>query len=172
MNFSILETTRRILSPHHELSCGWLLWRKLLVGLRERGKGRSRESGAFLLGWRGEVDARIQDFVLYDDLDPHSLDTGIVSFDGRHFGTLWEICKRKGMIVIADVHVHPGGAGQSPSDRANPMIPQRGHIALIIPEFADSPISRQDLGIYRYQGSKHWETIPPERHRAFFHIGL
>jgi hypothetical protein len=56
--------------------------------VRERGRNASRESGAFLLGHRKDGRARIVDFILYDDLDPHALDTGIVRFDGRHFGAL------------------------------------------------------------------------------------
>src|SRR5713101_1110711 len=92
MNFSIPATTRHLWAPQHELSCSWLLWRRLLTALRERGRNRSRESGAFLLGDRREGRARIEDFVLYDDLDPRCLDSGIVRLDGRYFGALWELC--------------------------------------------------------------------------------
>jgi hypothetical protein len=63
MIFYIVEITRRLLWPRHELSCSWLLWRRLLAGLRERGRGE-RESGAFLLGRREEGRARIVDLVL------------------------------------------------------------------------------------------------------------
>jgi hypothetical protein len=53
----------------------WLLWRRLIARLRERGRNETRESGAFLLGRQPpEGPARIVDFVLYDDLDPISLD--------------------------------------------------------------------------------------------------
>ena len=117
MNFSIAAIIRRLLAPRHELSCSWFLWHRLVAGLRERGRSCSRESGAFLLGYRRDGRARIVDFILYDDLDPHALDTGIVRFDGRHFGALWDICKQRGLSVIADVHVHPGASGQSDSDR-------------------------------------------------------
>ena len=172
MNFSIAETIRCLFAPRHELSCSWFLWRRLLVCLRERGRGKSRESGAFLLGHQNDQRARITDFVLYDDLDPHCLDTGIVRFDGRYFGMLWTLCKERGLVVVADIHVHPGGSQQSESDRAHPMIAQAGHLALILPHFATGPISKCQIGIYRYQGAKHWETITPAARRAFFHIGL
>lgn len=132
MNFSIAGTMRRLFAPRHELSCSWFLWRRLLARLRERGRNRSRESGAFLLGQRHCGRAQIVDFVLYDDLDPHCLDSGIVRFDGRYFSELWALCKARGLTVVADVHVHPGGSGQSDSDRAHPMISRAGHIALIL----------------------------------------
>ena len=172
MNFSIAGIIRRLLAPKHELSCSWFLWRRLLICLRERGLKKSRESGAFLLGYYNNGRTRIADFVLYDDLDPHCLDTGIVRFDGRYFGELWELCKTRGLTVVADVHVHPGGSQQSESDRAHPMISSKGHLALILPHFAARPVSKHEIGIYRYQGSKCWQTITPAARRAFLHIGL
>ncbi|MCY3965035.1 MAG: hypothetical protein OXG83_08355 [Acidobacteria bacterium] len=112
------------------------------------------------------------DFVLYDDLDPHCLDQGLVRFDGRYFGELWAICKARGVSVVADVHVHPGGAGQSTLDREHPMISLPGHLSLILPRFAARPVRRRDMGIYRYLGGKRWDTVPASERRSFFHIGL
>lgn len=172
MNYSIAATMRRRFAPQHELSCSWWLWWRLIRALRQRGRCASRESGAFLIGRNEEGRRRIVDFVLYDDLDPHCLDTGIVRFDGRHFGALWALCKARTLSVVADVHVHPGGAGQSNSDRDHPMISRAGHIALILPNFAAPPQSRAALGIYRYLGGKRWTVIPRDERRAFFHIGL
>ena len=165
MTFSNRET----MQPDHELSCSWRRWRALLAGLRARGRG-DRESGAFLLGMPGDA-ARVSSFVLYDDLDPHCLDTGIVRFDGRYLGALWDRCRREGVEVIADVHTHPLGVGQSLVDQANPMIARAGHLALIVPDFARSHVGAAEVGIYRYLGSKCWDAIPPNRRRAFFHIG-
>lgn len=172
MNFSIAGTMRRLFTPRHELSCSWFLWRRLLARLRERGRNRSCESGAFLLGRRQDGRARIVDFILYDDLDPHCLDSGVVRFDGRYFGELWALCKARGLTVVADVHVHPDGSGQSDSDRAHPMISLAGHIALVLPRFAAAPQPRRDIGVYRYEGAKCWTTVPPAGRRAFLHIGL
>jgi proteasome lid subunit RPN8/RPN11 len=141
--------------------------------LRERGRARTSESGAFLLG-RLEPGGRrrIMDYVLYDDLDPECLKSGIVRFDGRHFGALWAYCKARGLAVVADVHVHPGAADQSDSDRVHPMISQRGHIALILPNFAAPPLRPEQVGIYKYQGAKRWAVIQPSLRAEFFHIGI
>lgn len=171
MNFSILEITRRLLAPQHELSCSWFLWRRLVRDLRERGRGE-HESGAFLLGRQRLKVRRILDFVLYDDLDPNSLDTGIVRLDGRHFGKLWDLCRRRNLTVVADVHTHPCGPGQSTSDQAHPIVAQAGHIALIVPGFAQPSVRHEDVGIYVYQGERRWKAIPETRRRAFFHIGI
>ncbi len=173
MNFFSAATMRRLVAPRHELSCSWLLWRRLLIALRARGRGRTRESGAFLLGARdGDGRARIEDFVLYDDLDPNALQSGIVRFNGRYFSDLWAICEARNLAVVADVHVHPGGAGQSDSDRAYPMISRKGHVALILPDFADDPVKRRRIGIYRYEGAKQWQIIAKHARETFFHIGF
>ena len=172
MNFFNPVTMFRLFAPRHELSCSWFLWRRLKAKLRERGRHCSRESGAFLLGYREEGRARIVDFVLYDDLDPNALESGIVRIDGRYFSDLWAICKSRGLTVEADIHVHPGGSSQSHSDKDQPMISRPGHIALILPSFASGPQPRRNIGIYRYLGGKQWETVPPSVRHQFFHLSL
>ena len=172
MNFFNPAIMRRLFAPRNELSCSWFLWRRLKGKLRERGHRFYRESGAFLIGQREGNSSRIVDFVLYDDLDPHALDSGIVRFNGRYFSDLWAICKLRGLTVVADVHVHPGGSDQSDTDRDHPMISQAGHIALILPHFATGTQPRRNIGIYRYLGGKKWDSIKPSARRAFFHIGL
>ena len=68
MNFSIAATMRHLLAPQHELSVSWFLWRRLLARLRGRGQEMTRESGAFLLGYRIGVRGQLTYFVLYEDL--------------------------------------------------------------------------------------------------------
>lgn len=172
MNFSIPRIMFRLCAPQHKLACSWALWCHLLAALRRRGNGATRESGAFLLGERRNGRARISAFALYDDLDPGSLDTGIVRFDGRYYDALWQLCRERGMAVVADVHTHPADSYQSGSDRDNPMISRAGHVALIIPNFAAPQVRRSRIGIYEYQGGKAWRAITPGERAAFFHIGL
>jgi hypothetical protein len=75
MNFSIAQIIARLWAPRHEISCSWFLWQRLCARLRERGRNATRESGAFLLAARANDRTRITDFILYDDLDPHALDS-------------------------------------------------------------------------------------------------
>lgn len=169
MNSFTAPTTPRPARP--ALTCSALLWRQLLVALRERGHRGQRESGAFLLGQPADQHARICAFTPYDDLDPHCLDRGIVHFDGRYYGALWQHCQRSRLSVVADVHTHPFGAQQSPSDRAHPMIATAGHIALILPRFAmDAALRREEIGMYRYLGSGRWYSVPPRDRSGFLEI--
>lgn len=142
--------------PSPALVCDASLW---AGGVRELGRrtlNRSRESGAFLLGSDDGRGKRILEFVFYDDIDPHALDTGIVVFAGNRLPVLWEHCRARGYRVVADIHVHPGGYGQSASDRADPVMPRAGHIALILPHFADRQTLPGSIGMYEYLGNGDW----------------
>lgn len=135
-----------------------LRWAGLVRTLRARGAGK-RESGAFLLGRRKPHHGRVLDYRMYDDLDPHALDSGAIDFHAAGFSTLWAYCRVNDLEVLADVHTHPGGAArQSGIDRRNPMMPIRGHVAIILPHFANiSSWSLSRAGIYEYQGNYEWQ---------------
>jgi len=126
--------------------------------LHRRTLSSHRESGAFLIG-ETHNDGRpkvIREFVYYDDIDPHALDIGIVKFDGNKLPLLWEICRARGYGVVADVHVHPGGYGQSRSDQADPVMPRAGHFAFILPDFAARSVTPGGIGQYEYLGNGRW----------------
>jgi proteasome lid subunit RPN8/RPN11 len=154
MPFSILRSMRELIFPSRHLNCRRSLWLDTLALLRERGRG-DRESGGFLLGRRINGVRVIEFFLPYDDVDPSAL-RGIILFDGSKMDVVWELCRRKGLEVVADVHTHPGGFGQSQTDRDNPMIPEIGHVALIVPNFADGAYLPGDIGIYEYRGRRQW----------------
>jgi proteasome lid subunit RPN8/RPN11 len=147
------------------------LWKEGLEELRQRTQG-VHESGAFLLGSKENSRRRITRFAYYDDLDPCSLDTGIVVFDGSGYGPLWQLCRETGLTVVADVHVHAGVARQSYADRDNPMIALPGHIAIILPEFAKRIFWQHEVGIYEYEGQHRWRNWSGTQANKFFHIGI
>lgn len=160
MSFFNPGTTSR--APQPRLRIGPSLWEELLQGLRARGGG-VRESGAFLLGTGEAAERSVTRFVLYDDLDPDCLNEGYVRFDGRYYGQLWEFCGRDAVSVVADVHTHPYGPGQSHSDKTHPMVCIPGHIALIVPNYAQGPVSATDIGVYVYRGRHRWRAYRGRR---------
>jgi len=132
-------------------------WRTLVRELARRGHGE-RESGAFLLERVGDASRRVSGCVYFDDIDPDALN-GAISIRGEKFVRLWEICKERGMRVIADVHTHPGsGVQQSPIDAANPMIAKRGHVAIILPHFAQRDAIPANAGVHVYAGDRSWRS--------------
>ncbi|WP_115559842.1 hypothetical protein [Xanthomonas arboricola] len=142
-------------APLLELRQG--LWEELLTHLRRQGGG-VRESGAFLLGKKTEALRTVTAFLPYEQLQVDALHNDYVSLNAASFAKLWELCGRKGLSVVADVHTHRFGAGQSRSDRENPMIALRGHVALIVPNFAQGGGGPQGVGMYVYQGSPRWSS--------------
>ena len=157
MTFSLLPLIARLFGRPPELSIPAHTWEVLLQGLRVRGGGH-RESGAFLLGPK-TGPRRVTAIVFYDQIDPRAFDTGIVVLDGGRMSRLWQLCRERGERVVADVHTHPGGAGQSEADRMHPMIAEPGHLALILPRFAAAPIRFEEIGIYRYLGDFRWARL-------------
>ncbi len=173
MNFSIAATISRWLAPRRELSCSLLFWRRLTRKLRERGRDETRESGAFLLGYVEPAGAaRI--------VTSFCMTISIRKSRHRHRPLRWQvfrassgrICRERKLTVVGDVHVHPGDSGQSRSDRAYPMVSQAGHLALILPRFARTPIPHEEIGIYRYLGGGEWHTVPRGQRHEFFIIGF
>ena len=151
--------SRRAGSPRTakpRIVCDPATWSAGVRELATRTNGSVRESGAFLLGDEQGATKRIRDFVFYDDIDPHALDSGIVHFEGSRLPKLWELCRERGYGVVADVHVHPWGYGQSTSDQADPVIPRVGHIAFIIPHFAHAGTEPGDIGLYEFRGGTRW----------------
>ena len=171
MTFSIRRNIREFVAPKHRLSCSTRLWKAGLRELRRRTQG-VHESGAFLLGHHEGERRRITRFAYYDDFDPHSLDTGIVVFDGSGYGPLWQLCRETGLSVIADVHVHGGVARQSTADRENPMIALPGHVALILPSLVERIFWSDELGIYEYEGEHRWKDWIGKMAGQFFYIGF
>lgn len=135
------------------------LWRRVVRELRRRGHRRN-ESGAFLLTPQNEKAGRVTSFVCYDDIDPDAYEGGAIAFHAAGHAALWELCERRGLRVLADVHTHPSSyIRQSPTDEHNPMIPLKGHIALILPHYAHAPWWTLDCaGVYEYLGNFQWRT--------------
>jgi proteasome lid subunit RPN8/RPN11 len=149
------------------LCCARSVWQSGAHELALRTRNGTRESGAFLLGTKDGQARHIERFVYYDDLDPNALKSRIVTFDGTKYPRLWDICEQTGLVVVADVHVHPGGYAQSTSDREQPAMPRAGHIAIILPHFARRRVEPGHIGIYEYLGNQRW-TERTREGSAFF----
>ena len=146
------------------------MWAELLRELHRRTE-ELHESGAFLLGHVGGHERCVSDAVFYDDLDPDAYRTGVVVMYAASFGALWNRCRSSGLLVVADIHVHPRAAFQSLADRKNPMIATAGHLALIVPDFARPPVVPEKLGFFEYRGSHRWRSLGGRKISRFLRIG-
>lgn len=171
MSFSTKAIIRAFVAPKHRISCQRLLWRQVVCELERRGE-RRHESGAFLLGVKRGERREVREAIFYDDLDRRAYATGICVLQGDAFAKLWRLCRAKGLTVVADLHTHGGVAVQSSSDRMNPMIARPGHIAIIVPDFAQEPISTADLGVYEYCGCHEWIDRTARTTQRYIYIGI
>jgi proteasome lid subunit RPN8/RPN11 len=133
--------------------------------LKARGNG-VRESGAFLLGHIVNGKREASAFILYDDLEPGCLDTGVIRFTSVGYRTLWKRIKGTGLEVIADVHTHPEEAFFSGTDRTNPMMPTAGHMAFVLPDYAQQGTEPKDAAFFIYLGDHKWREFKPGRDSA------
>lgn len=131
------------------------VWTALMGDLRVRGQGR-RESGAFLLADAGAETPVITSWLPYDELGPESLAYAYVRLEPEAFTRLWSYCADKRVKVVGDIHTHPKGPGQSPSDKKHPMVAFAGHVALIAPWFAQRSPTPRDVSLNVYQGGGKW----------------
>jgi hypothetical protein len=139
------------------ITCARRTWEAGVNELARRTLRETRESGAYLLGRTLKNGVHeILEFIFYDDVDPLALATGIVTIRETALPRLWEICRTRGYGVVADVHVHPFGYGQSESDRAGPVMPRPGHIAFILPNFAQGNPKPGVIGMYEFLGGGQW----------------
>ena len=146
-----------MLRPLLEIPVG--LYTHLVQDLAVSGRG-VKEAGAFLLGTTAGAARKVKSYLMYDVIAPKSSNEhDYVVLTGEEMAAAWDHCYRVGLEVVADVHTHPMGPGQSVSDRAHPMVSVAGHVALIVPWFAMREPMPIDLGVHVFHGSSRWTSM-------------
>lgn len=168
MSFSIRAIIRAFVAPDHRIRCSKQFWARIASELYRRSEGR-HESGCFLLGTKDGDRRFALEVVYYDELDPQAYSSGVCILRGNSFAKLWSICRKKDLDVVADIHTHLGGAQQSEADRTNPMIAERGYIAMIAPDLGRGA-QPSNMTVYEYQGGHRWIDHSARAPR-FFYVG-
>jgi proteasome lid subunit RPN8/RPN11 len=146
------------------------LWAHLVGELARRGRG-DRETGAFLLSPRSGDGRTVTAVAYLDDLDPASL-VGGIHFHMVGYGLLWNICDRDDVRVVGDVHTHPGtSVRQSCIDQANPMLARVGHLAVVMPHFAQGQVRANNVGVHEYLGEVGWRCSYAREAARLIYVG-
>lgn len=146
------------------------LYDSLIDDLAKSGRG-VKESGAFLLGGLDGRRRHVSSYLMYDKVAPLSSNKfAYVAFTAEEMARAWEHCYEVGLLVVADVHTHPFGPAQSPSDRAHPIVSVAGHVALIVPNFAQGAPQPRELGVHLFCGSGRWESVFREKAAEFVQL--
>lgn len=135
------------------------LYDMLITDLARSGRG-IKEAGAFLLGRADERGRRVSSYLMYDVVATESsVKHAYVAFTAEEMARAWEHCYANDLHVVADVHTHPMGPGQSVTDRAHPIVSVAGHVALIVPYFAMRKPQPVDLGVHVFEGAGRWRSM-------------
>ena len=51
------------------------------------------------------------------------------------------------------------------------MIAQRGHIGILVPNYARKVYKARDLGVYEYEGNHRWKEFTSQKAAIYFFIG-
>jgi hypothetical protein len=145
------------------------LWTATWEGLRRRGGG-AREAACVWAGTReGNVETgegnveTARSIIFLDDLP------GTVGFRLRHrtsreaVAALLLRTRELGMVIVADLHTHPGAwVDLSPVDQEHPIEYRVGLLALVLPAFASGPAELSRAGVHVYAGNGGWQTLRGE----------
>lgn len=135
------------------------LYGSLVRSLAASGGG-TKEAGAFLLGVIEDGARRVSSFLMYDVVAPESSRKhDYITFTAEEMARAWSYCYRNAIQVVADVHTHPMGPGQSATDRAHPIVSVDGHVALIVPYLALRDPQPIDLGVHVFLGAGRWRSM-------------
>jgi len=63
--------------------------------------------------------------------------------------------------AVAQVHTHPRFASHSDTDDRFALVPATGFVSLVIPNFADGPVSLADSHLVVMQADGNWMEMPP-----------
>lgn len=66
------------------------------------------------------------------------------------------------MLLIGQIHSHPGEAYHSPTDDQYAVATKAGSISLVVPDFAEAPFSLARCATYRLGHDGDWRELSPE----------
>ncbi len=67
------------------------------------------------------------------------------------------------LMLIAQLHSHPGAAYHSETDDNYAVATNIGCFSLVIPDFAVRPFSLEECAVYRLRASGSWDEVDPSQ---------
>jgi hypothetical protein len=126
--------------------------------LRSCGNGQ-RECVVYLTGPVGEPD-RV-DGVVHPR---HTANASGYDLDSSALGELWTGLTQEGRSIRIQMHTHPGAAFHSSRDDALAIVGTPGFLSLVIPNFAEGPVSLEGAFLAERDTAGRWREVPIETH--------
>ena len=132
-----------------------------------RRRGKSGKEGLVL--WAGQKDATGRAYVLMTikagDSWPHG-----VRLRFPQMVKLTQLLASNGMILIAQVHNHPGSLPHSLGDEENPTSHEVGYLSIVVPDMGLQGMDLQRCFIYEYQSHLQWRELNNKEKCLLFKI--
>lgn len=127
-----------------------------------RTAGLKRVEGVVLLAGVYHVGADI--FEVKETIVPKQLsmllEEGLLyAVDGEELHRINVYLHENGMVLIAQLHSHPGRAYHSSTDDAFPIITKLGGLSIVVPNFGADDFSLDRWAVYRLNTHLKWEEL-------------
>jgi hypothetical protein len=130
-------------------------------------RGSAGKEGLVL--WAGHIDTSGRAWVLMTvkagDSWPHG-----VQLRFQQMLRLTEVLASNDMILLAQIHNHPGSLPHSFGDERNPASHQAGYISIVVPDMGLQGIDLQRCRVYEYQSRLRWRELVEEEKSQLFKI--
>lgn len=147
------------------------LWMETWQGLHKRGAG-IREAACIWGGRRDESTDTAKSVTFLDDLPGVRAGARYHQLTRTTIGALFEVLRRNGDMIVADIHTHPSRwTGLSITDAASPIEFRCGLPAMVIPHYATVPPTLTNLGLHEYVGDGRWRQLTLTEIQSVLRIG-
>jgi len=138
-----------------------MIWRTTWSELNRR-SGGANETACVWGGERVRGLWSIRSVHFLDDFGP--VNAGPLHHRASREGVehLFDELRRRGEVVVADVHTHPADwVDLSPTDEAHPIEFRVGLLAVVVPWFASRTPTLEHVGVHEYMATSTWRRLSP-----------
>lgn len=122
--------------------------------------------------WLGRHEGDL--FTVYSSLIPeqqaYRMEEGLLyQVDGEELHRINKWAYEQKLVLLAQIHSHPGRAYHSETDDAYPIVATLGGFSIVIPNFGSDPIDKKYWKVYRLQIDG-WKEVPELELNELFQI--
>lgn len=152
---SNLAAVKKVLVPQRMISAGHDVL---------RAAGRAQLEGMVL--WAGTLagpTVQVTELIVPQQRGLRTADGVCVIVDGDELHRLNVHLFERQLLLIAQLHSHPGRAYHSKTDDNYAVATNIGCFSLVIPDFAVRPFSLDECAVYRLGDSGSWDEVDPSQ---------
>ena len=133
-----------------------------------QGEGRNfREGLVYWLGWYSEESCIVNSVLVPRGSNSY----GRVSVSTEEMARINTALHRADLLLVAQIHTHPGDHGHSAGDDGNAVSSLPGFLSIVVPNFAQTErLILTESYVHRYQSAGRWRCLKPDEVSTLIHI--